>query len=82
MSHTLRGRVVDSSGRPLSDVSVSLSDTPAPTIELALVTGQDGRFSWPGLVAGAYTVLLAHERHTQEVRVTLPQTGAAPDYTL
>lgn len=63
------GRIVDSGGRPVSGVSVVLSETGTRTR-----TGVEGRLQFDGVGVGLRSLVLTHPRHgTDTVRVPVAQ---------
>lgn len=82
------GRVVDGAGRPVAGALIearSLERPPRPLVEIAVLSGADGRFRWP-LPAGARAALRARlgdvssceqdvAAGAAEVVLTLPAPG-------
>lgn len=62
MSYTIEGRVTDATdGRPIAEVSVTISGAPAGARDIAALTGTDGTFRFGDLPApGRYTLKLIH----------------------
>ena len=56
-SYTLSGTVVSHSGKyPHSNAVVTLTQNNGKTVVASVSTGEDGRFSFPGLLAGTYQI--------------------------
>jgi protocatechuate 3,4-dioxygenase beta subunit len=51
-AYRVRGTVVDETGAPMAHARVELKADGAPGNEAVAVTGRDGRFEFPGVVAG------------------------------
>lgn len=85
-SHSIAGRVVDPSGKPIADARVFNSGD-APQI-VTTVTDKDGRFRLDGLIAGPVYVFADHTQYrfggtyarnpAEEVLLTLIPLSAAP----
>lgn len=57
MGTIIRGRVVDAAGRPVADASVYIVKSPGGHPDIALLTGDDGRYALPAVtVPGFYRV--------------------------
>lgn len=52
----IAGVVRDASGAPVEDARVYFTDAPAPTPDVAALTGADGSFSLTAPVEGTYTL--------------------------
>ena len=55
-SYTLSGTVVGPDGMPYSFAVVTLTQNNGKTVVASFSTGEDGRFSFPGLLAGTYQI--------------------------
>lgn len=86
---TVRGRILDSAGRPLAEAQLLVSQEyqrlPAPDRVLAVTDGA-GRFQIRGLAARAITLHVRHDRHAgRRIELQVPGPGgelAVPDVTL
>jgi hypothetical protein len=91
MSATLTGKVVDSSGAPMS-AQVTLKDAGGVVVTTSITSvaspadpATDGVFAMHGIPSGAYTLEVAAEGHTtvtQPVTLTAPNTTDAGSVTL
>ncbi|WP_063012138.1 MFS transporter [Nocardia nova] len=71
----LSGIVTEGPGRPLADVTVTLTDRRGEVVGAA-VTGPDGAYACHGIVAGTYTlVAVAGHRRPDATTLTVPATG-------
>jgi len=76
---TVRGRIVDSQGKPVAGASVrQAGDGPAPTHD---VTDSEGRFALPGVVAGPAFVFVAKDGYRFEGK-PIKTSAAVVDVTL
>ena len=71
---TIAGVVVDASGRPVPDATVTVVESTSPVPELALLTDDAGRFSLR-LPSGRFT-LEAHGPNDTKGRQTVEVSGA------
>ena len=63
----LSGVVVDAAGQPVADARVALAAAPVEVPDIAVFTGEDGRFSIGVPVPGAYRVTAyADQGHAEE----------------
>jgi hypothetical protein len=63
----LSGVVVDTAGQPVADARVALAAAPVEVPDIAVLTGEDGRFSIGVPVPGAYRVTAhADQGHAEE----------------
>jgi iron complex outermembrane receptor protein len=67
---TLSGAVVDQQNVPLSNVNVTI-----PALHRGTVTSQDGRFAFPNLPAGVYTVRVTAVGYAAETRTVNLSAG-------
>ena len=58
MNYTIDGRVIDASGHPVPEVSITVQDGPGSFPDLAALTDAEGRFTLHGLSAGRFTLRL------------------------
>ena len=72
MHHTLYCRVVDTTGRPLPDVAVTIVAAPQALPDLAQLTNMEGELDWGALPAGNYTLHVQHGNHSKRVTTSLP----------
>lgn len=71
----LTGVIQDRAGTPQANVNVMITGGSPEHHDIAIVTGDDGRFRFSGLQAGVYTVLANSPTGSQQqVVVVLPQT--------
>ncbi len=79
MRAAITGLVTFADGRLAANVMVSVTGLDGQAVpELAVLTGPDGRYSWPGLAPGRYAVRVA----TTEPRANgVTQTVVPPDGT-
>jgi hypothetical protein len=81
---TISGTVLDANGTPLPGVQVKLG-APAATVPSAVVTGQNGQYSFSNLAPGSYQLSIAHAGFkTKTMSASLPagQDYDAPAVTL
>ncbi len=87
-SFTIAGRVVNAiTGASIEHAEVALFDTRMPARRVQSVTGQDGRFSFPGIPAGKYSLRgtkggylsAAYEQHEQYSTAIVTGTNFATD---
>ncbi|MBT2490684.1 carboxypeptidase regulatory-like domain-containing protein [Streptomyces sp. ISL-96] len=52
----ITGVVLDEAGGPVPDARVYLAEGPGSILDIAALTGEDGRFSFPAQEEGVYTV--------------------------
>jgi hypothetical protein len=81
------GRVEDSAGRPVRRALVTLTaaePSGPPVPDLAVMTGEDGKYSWPHVVpSGRYRVSVSTDQGSASVTVVVkPSTTASGDLTL
>ena len=66
-SLVLSGIVTDPAGRPVANARVALAAAPVEFVDVAALTGEDGRFSFGVPVVGVYRVeAFADEGHGAE----------------
>lgn len=53
---SISGRVLDADGLPVADANVMIIESTAPHVDIAQVTGPDGRFSLLDLDPGGYHI--------------------------
>lgn len=75
----IEGTVTDAARRPLQGATVGIDRTTAqgPIREILPVTNEEGRFVWPDLPPGTYTLRAAHAGYkdaTREVEVKGDET--------
>jgi protocatechuate 3,4-dioxygenase beta subunit len=70
----IRGSVVDSMGRPVADARIVVVDAPAPSPDVALLTGADGTFELPTPNPGTYR-LAVHADGYRAADVTVDVRG-------
>ncbi len=74
-SGELSGVVTAGQGEPLAGVTITLTDLRGEVVGAA-VSGPDGAYSCPGVVAGTYTlVAVAGNRRPSATTLTVPDTG-------
>lgn len=82
----ITGLVTFADGRLATNVMVSVTGLDGQAVpELAVLTGPDGRYSWPGLAPGRYAVRVAttEPRANGVTQTIVPADGAATaDITL
>ena len=72
----ITGRVTDPSGRPVTGAVVAITAAPQPVLDIAALTGKDGRFSISVPQLGDYRVSLRTDRVATEVEVRVGPNGA------
>ncbi len=58
MNYTIDGQVIDATGRPVPEVSITLQDGPGTFPDLAALTDAEGRFTLHDLSVGRFTLRL------------------------
>ena len=79
---SLTGRVVDDTGAPVEDVTISLKDTKGRPVMLwsMSTTGSDGRYTLQGVEPGSYLVRFEAKGYAPDERpVDLPEAGTTAD---
>ncbi|HVR76283.1 MAG TPA: carboxypeptidase-like regulatory domain-containing protein, partial [Planctomycetota bacterium] len=78
---TLRAKVVDAEGRPVSQAMAFLRDEAGNLVSFFRpgVSGQDGMLEIPGVRASVYSITLIHSSHAM-FRATLDLASGAPDH--
>ena len=71
----LRGVVIDPAGRPVVDARVALVAAPVEVPDIALLTGEDGRFTMAVPVAGTYRVAAFADEGRAEETVQVDEGG-------
>ncbi|MCP5069278.1 MAG: hypothetical protein GY946_22160 [bacterium] len=82
---SLSGRVVDDTGAPVEDVTISLKDTDGRPVMLFSMstTGSDGRYTLQGVQPGSYVVRFQAKGYAPDEKpVELSEAGATADGTL
>ena len=65
----IRGRVVDRAGHPVAGARVMVTEGPAPMPDIAMLTGEDGRFAMAVPVPGRWRLLAATDDARAEADV-------------
>jgi hypothetical protein len=84
---TISGRVVNASGRPLTDICI-LATSPSTNVVVGAVPGRGGTYTVPGLSSGSYTVEFSPCGNQNlvtvvaNVRVTAPHTTTGVNITM
>jgi Carboxypeptidase regulatory-like domain len=75
-SHLITGIVRDPGGKPVAGARISFVQSPVPMPDVALVTGEDGRFTLGVPVKGPYELAVdtdGFQRAT--IRITIEKTS-------
>lgn len=80
MNGSINGVVTDEAGRPIEGVGVGIDQTTAqgPIREILPVTNEEGKFAWPALPPGTYTLRASksgYKSQTQTVEVKDDETA-------
>jgi len=70
------GTVTDMDGNPLAEVGIGVTEGTAPTPEILMLSGEDGKYTWP-LPAGTFTLTARKDGYkelSQEVVVKEGET--------
>ncbi len=72
----IRGRVRDSTGRPVEGARVMVGSSPVPAPDIAAVTDHDGQFRLPVRFPGRYELVVIDDLHgSRSVAVELAADG-------
>ena len=77
-SQDLKGEVLDSQNKPIAGARCTLAGRSLPERGLSVVTGEQGEFSFRGLVEGSYDLTCAAVEHEPVVQqgLAITETGA------
>jgi hypothetical protein len=70
------GTVTDMDGNPLAEVGIGVTEGTAPTPEILILSGEDGKYTW-SLPAGTFTLTARKDGYkelSQEVVVKIGET--------